>query len=138
MPLLDSTHYPAIRKAIKSSVTVAECPDDLIAQDNYLWAALTWVESRVEDVDSLTGDDLKHARLAAINYCAHKLALVVVPVKSESNAAGSSYSQDTVGPSQRSRQLLADAEAELAFLTEEDEISNPPPRSGSVTNRAVW
>lgn len=138
MPLLDSNDAAAIRKAIHASITEAQCPwDSLIEQDGYKWRAEQWVESRV-DVDDLEGDDLKHAKLAARLYCASLLAKVVNPPKSESNQTGSAYSQDVMSPAAKSRELRAEAEAELAFLTEEDEISDPPPRSGSVTNRAVW
>lgn len=139
MPLLDSNDAAAIRKAIHASITEAQCPwDNFIEQDGYKWRAEQWVASRVDDVDSLEGDDLKHAQEAARKYCAHLLAYVVTPMKSESNAVGGSYSQDVMSPAANARRLLGEAESELAFLTEEDEVSYLPPYSGAVPTKATW
>ena len=137
MPLLDSNDAVAIRTAIHISITEAQCPWERIEQKRYSWRAEQWVTSRV-DLDGLDEDQLEHAHQAAIAYCAHLLAKIVTPMKSESHPTGSSYSQDVMSPAQKSRELLAEAEAELAFLTEEDEITLAHPGSGSVPTHSVW
>ena len=138
MPLLDSNDATPIRKAIDLGLTEAACPWELIEQDIYKGMAEDWV-ARSVDVDGLSADELVHARRAAVLFCASLLANTVnIPTSDSVGGVGASYTRKVMEPAANSRRLLGLAERELALLTEEDEISEPLPRSGSVKTQAVW
>lgn len=147
MSLLDSNDYPAIRKAIDTGLTEAGLPKDVIEQDIYLQASEDWVTTRAEIEleegedfsDVLDATELVHAKRAAIYYCASLLAPVVnIPTSDAVSGIGASYTRKVMEPAANARRLLSLAQGELAYLTEEDEITDARPYSGSARNVSVW
>lgn len=79
--ILTPDHYDAVRALIAPDVTDAHISDDYLSQDPFAPDAEREVRERLSeaeiDVDALTGNDLKKARLAMMHECMTVLCLTV-------------------------------------------------------------
>lgn len=74
MALLSSSDYPAIRALIDTELTADELPDAAIGYDQVVGYADRLVKTYVPSAESLTGNDLLRAKLAARLIAAAQLA----------------------------------------------------------------
>lgn len=81
MALLSSLDYPAIRALLDTTLTSEELPDAAIGYDQVVGYADRLVKTYVATAESLTGDNLLRAKLAARLIAAAQLAVSAPEIK---------------------------------------------------------
>lgn len=135
MALLSSAEYPAIRAAIDVSLDSALLPDAVIALDLYVGAGQRDVLAIDPAAETRTGDDLLHAKTAAIMFTAARL-IGSVPLITREQRDTHGYTRQEVDPAQRAADLRTLASAEIdAYLDPGDLASDRPTRFAVVSGR---
>lgn len=125
-PLLTSSDYPAIRAMIDISLDSTTLPDAIIALDAYIGAGMRDVLLIDPLAETRTGNELQHARTAAIQFTAARLVGAVLQVFKEARA-DHSYERPKIDAEARAAELRAMASSELdAYLDAGDATSDKP------------
>lgn len=128
--LLTQADYETVRKAIDSSLSISDLPDETIALPIYEAAAIRDVLDRDPTAASRTGNELRRVRDAAIFFCAARLAIPItgkMVINLSVQNRDLSWSRPAYDGAKRKADLLALAEAELAeVLTPSDETAEMP------------
>jgi hypothetical protein len=114
-PLIDSSHYPAIRAAIDVSLGPAQLPDAVLALSIYVPAAIDDVLSRDPLAESRSGAELVRVQNAAVYFAAGR-AVPATPVVESQQFADFRYQRAKVDQAERQRDLFGRAESELAAV----------------------
>ena len=115
MALLSSSDYPAIRALIDTALTAEELPDAAIGYDQIVGYADRLVKSYVPTAESLTGDNLLRAKLAARLIAAAQLAAGSPEIKDMKIGPYSETRQERDWTS-LSKSLLLRADKEIQML----------------------
>jgi hypothetical protein len=125
--LLTTTEYPAIRAAIDTSLDTDVLPDSIIALDIYAPSAQRDVLALDATAEDRTGDELQHAKNAAIYFCAARLIGALPQISRETGFDGSGYQRQAVDTAARAAELRGRASAELdAYLESGNAASDMP------------
>lgn len=117
MAILNSTHYPAIRMALHSSMTTEMLPDAMIALNIYQGAAEAEILRRDPNAASRTGAELIIVQNAVVLLVASLLAPAVELMQSEYIPGGGyRYQRPEVNWKERAGLLRQRAESELSTL----------------------
>ncbi len=115
MALLSASNYPDIRAAIDTSLDSTTLPDATIALAVYVGSAELWVKERDPSAESRTGDDLQHAKNAAMYMTAALLVPAVPQLTAERYLdEGYEYTRQKIDWDKLAAELRSRAEAELA------------------------
>lgn len=126
MALLTSDDYEAIRKAIDITLDSTTLPDATIGLDLYVGAGQRDVLAIDPIAETRTGDELQHAKTAAILFTAARLVGALPQITSEGRP-DHSYNRAKVDPQARAAELRANASLELdAYLDPGDATSDRP------------
>lgn len=125
-PLLTSADYIAIRAAIDITLDSTMLPDATIALDLFIGAGMRDVLAVDTTAESRTGDELQHAKTAAILFTAARLIGALPQITSEESPEHS-YKRQNVDTAARASELRGMASAELdAYLDPGDAASDRP------------
>lgn len=138
-PLLTSADYPAIRAMIDISLDSTTLPDAIIALDAYIGAGMRDVLLLDPLAESRTGTELQHARTAAIQFTAARIAPAIPRLQGET-FGDYRYQLQPVDWEARASALRAAAGAELdAYLDTGDLTSDMPTMFGVAHgSRGRW
>jgi hypothetical protein len=126
VPLLSSSDYAAIRAMIDITLDSTTLPDAIIALDAYIGAGMRDVLAIDPDAETRTGDELQHAKTAAILFTAARL-IGAIPQMLREKELEYEYQRATVNAADRAAELRALASAELdAYLDVGDATSDKP------------
>jgi hypothetical protein len=115
-PLLTSADYPAIRAMIDITLDSTTLPDAIIALDAYLGAGMREVLALDSTAETRTGDELQHAKTAAILFTAARL-VGALPQLTREAFGNHSYDRKAIDVAARAAELRGLASAELdAYL----------------------
>lgn len=115
MALLSSSDYPAIRALVDTTLTVGELPDAVIGYDQVIGNADRLVKSVIPGAESLTGDSLLRAKLAARLLAASELA-AAAPQMTDVRIGPYTEGRQDIDWRRRSRELRLQADRELQQL----------------------
>lgn len=133
MALLYSEDFPSIRRVISRSFDEDTLPDQDIQDPLVLPVAEEWVSKRTEAL-TLEGDNVRHARMAAIYYAAYLLA---PSLQSQLAAAHSIHAGGVSGGVPNAKQIadecLRRAEREIDWITGSPEVPEPEREESPVS-----
>lgn len=117
MPILDSSHYPAIRSLIDTELSPTQLPDATIGLDIYQGAAESELLDRVPDAASKTGSDEVRVKRALVYLTAARLVHSVVRATSMSvSTRDIAFARPSYDPDEKEAMLRGMAEREIAEL----------------------
>ena len=123
--ILTQDLYVSVRGALDTELTENELPDSTIGLPIYRFAAEQDVLERDPQAESRTGDELQQVKVAAVYFCAARLAPAVVRLTSLNvTTRDISYQKATFDPASKSSELRQYAEEALATVLEPE---NPTP-----------
>lgn len=133
MAILEEADFPAIRACLDTELNSTSLPDSTMSQDVFMQAADRDVTDIDPDAETRTGTEAERVRLAAIYFCAARLAPAVVRITSMSiQARDLSLTKQTFDPTKRAEELRALAAEELAAVLEPAATSPSRPTTFAV------
>ena len=122
MPLVENTNTPriaSIRRFIAVGYSDADITDSDITDDGFLGASNRYIQRRVTDWESLTGDDLADAQVLVCKHCAAEmLHSVARTLEIDRGSASARFIYHEI--SETINKFISDVESGITILTSED------------------